>query len=304
MSQSSLSLNTLARLQAGVDDGLLSHLSWNQRLLRCALGLDAPGDDMCLPRAHELCRFGGWLAGENAALRSVDEELVAAIEREHERMHAAVYQLCKAKLDKAQMAETDVQAFEQAQSAMMSGLALLKQRIEAAAARIDPLTGLPMRHGFEAAFEHCLRDARRNGQKLFLAVLDLDNFKNVNDRWGHPVGDMVLQHAVARLRELMRESDPLFRFGGEEFVALLRCEDLAAAVQLMRRLLDGLRTAPLELAAEQVSLQVSATAGLAEVGAGEAPDEAIARADRALLRGKLQGRDRYVLAEATDPPSS
>ena len=302
MSNSSLSLNTLARLQAGVDDGLLSHLSWNQRLLRCALGLDAPGDDMCLPRAHSLCRFGGWLAGESAALRSVDDELVTVIEREHERMHAAVYQLCIAKLDKAQMAAVDVQAFEQAQSAMMSGLALLKQRIEAAAARIDPLTGLPMRHGFEAAFEHCRRDARRNGKRLFLAMLDLDNFKNINDCWGHPVGDLVLQHAVARLRELMRESDPLFRFGGEEFVALLRCDDQAAAIQLMRRLLDGLRQARLELPAEQVSLQVSATAGLAEVGDGEAPDEAIARADRALLRGKLQGRDRYVLAEASEPP--
>ena len=302
MSQSSLSLTTLARLQSGVDDGLLSHLSWNQRLLRCALGLDEPGDDMCLPQAHELCRFGGWLNAERSALRAVDEELVSAVEREHQRMHEAVVQLCRAKLDRALMAEVDVRAFEQAQSAMMGGLALLKQRIEAAAARIDPLTGLPMRHGFESAFEHCRRDARRNGQTLFLAMLDLDNFKNINDRWGHPVGDLVLQHAVARLRELMRESDPLFRFGGEEFVALLRCEDLAAAVQLMRRLLDGLRTAPLELAAEQVSLQVSATAGLAEVSAGEAPDEAIARADRALLRGKLQGRDRCVLAEASEPP--
>lgn len=304
MSPADLSLSTLARLQAGVDEGLLSHLSWNQRLLRCALGLDEPGDDMHRPRAHELCRFGGWLMAERAALSSLDEPLLIEIESQHARMHEAVYQLCKAKLDKAQMASDDVQAFEQAQSAMMAGLARLKQRIETAAARIDPLTGLPMRHGFEAAFEHCQRDARRNGQRLFLAVLDLDNFKSVNDRWGHPIGDMVLQHAVARLRELMRDSDPLFRFGGEEFVALLRCEDERGASQLMQRLLDGLRQAPLQLKAERLSLQISATAGLAEVGTGEAPDEAIARADRALLRGKLQGRDRFVLAEAAEPPAA
>lgn len=297
MLQPPLSLETLGHLRLGIDAGIQAHLAWNQRLLRCALLLETPGDDMLRPQAHLLCNFGQWFVRERASLEQIDSGLSVAIDLAHARMHQAVRALCQAKLSGQAVIEADIESYERAQSAMVERLSELKHHIESITACIDPLTGLPLRHGLEAAFDQCRRDARRAGARLFLAMIDLDRFKSVNDDWGHPAGDLVLQHVVGRLRTTLRDSDPLFRFGGEEFLALLRCEDEAAAQGVAQRMLDELRQSPVTVQPEVV-LTVTATIGLAGVAADESFDHATARADHALREGKLHGCNRFVIAES------
>lgn len=296
MLQPPLPIEVLNSLMAGIDAGIQAHLAWNQKLLRCALLLESPGDEMLRPQSHLLCRFGVWFLRERSQLDKVDARLVAGIDRAHARMHQAVRGLCLAKLGGHAASDADMGAYEREQSAMVARLSELKHLMETATSRIDPLTGLPLRHGLEAAFEQCRRDARRAGSQLFVAMVDLDHFKSVNDRFGHQAGDLALRHVVDRLRTVLRESDPFFRFGGEEFVALLRCESEAAAQTVVARMLDDLRAHAVEVQAG-VPLTITATIGLAEVQAQETMDAAISRADHALLEGKLHGRDRVVVAQ-------
>ena len=93
----------------------------------------------------------------------------------------------------------------------------------------DPLTGVANRRGLLAAFEAESARAERGGEPLAIALIDLDDFKRLNDSLGHAAGDQALIQLAARARESLRPSDVLARFGGEEFVVLLPASDVAQA---------------------------------------------------------------------------
>ncbi len=116
---------------------------------------------------------------------------------------------------------------------MMEYEDLKKLQINAAT---DPLTGLYNRRFFEEYFERELNRARRYGQSLALVILDLHRFKEVNDRYGHPQGDQLLQAAASTLRQSLRSSDYAFRIGGDEFALLLPQSDTEQATALSRRI--------------------------------------------------------------------
>ena len=291
----STAMDPLGALLDGIDRGIEAHLVWNQRLVRCALLRESPGHDMLRPDAHALCRFGVWFSGHRSQLKTFDAALVRGIAEAHRTMHDAVRRLCEAVLRGVPGAAADLQAYEQAQSAMVSGLSALRERIARAATHHDALTGLPLRHGLEYAFAMRAKDARRGQGALWLAMIDIDHFKEVNDSRGHAAGDLALQHVARRLSACMRENDALFRFGGEEFLALLVVREPADVSVLGPRLIDAVRAAPLRTDS-RVTLGLTVTAGLARVREGEALASATERADHAMLQGKGQGRDRFVLA--------
>lgn len=110
-----------------------------------------------------------------------------------------------------------------------------QQRI-AALATTDSLTNLPNRRGFELHVEQALQEAQRDSSPLCAVMLDLDNFKQINDRHGHLAGDEVLRSFAARLRAALRQSDILCRWGGEEFILLLKNTDRHAAHELAEKL--------------------------------------------------------------------
>ena len=134
-------------------------------------------------------------------------------------------------------------------------------------------------------------------------MLDLDHFKRVNDLHGHAVGDLALRHAAALLKHHCRAGEPVIRFGGEEFVALLQAADRAAAQRAVQRILQALRDNPLSLPGGE-SLDLRASAGLAEVDDGEPMTDAIARADGALYAAKAAGRDTWRWAERRTNPAT
>lgn len=286
---------TLEALLQGLDQGIEAHLAWNRRLLRCALLRETPGDDVSRPDAHTICKFGVWFSSHRSELHTFDEALVERIEVAHRDMHDAVRSMCLRVLQGQPADPGDLQAYEQGQASMVASLNELRARVVRAAARQDPLTGLPLRHGIEYTFGLRLKDAWRDGTQLWLAMIDVDHFKSVNDRHGHAVGDVALRHVARCLAGCLRETDALFRFGGEEFLGLFLVHASQDARALGARLLAAVSAAPLTTASG-VTLPTTVTVGLARVRTDEGLPSAIERADRAMLLGKAQGRGRFVMA--------
>lgn len=167
-------------------------------------------------------------------------------------------------------------------------------------AATDPLTGLPnRRHFYERARLEAAR-ARRTGAVAAVILWDLDHFKAINDRYGHEAGDAVLKAAAARVAELLRESDLLARFGGEEFVVLAPDTDLATAAMLAGRLCVALAGQPVRFEDQVIPISASFGVSACAVADGDV-DACLRRADAALYRAKKEGRNRVAVAEAPAP---
>ncbi|MGH7459279.1 MAG: diguanylate cyclase [Longimicrobiaceae bacterium] len=171
------------------------------------------------------------------------------------------------------------------------GLATARQFADAeVTARSDTLTGLDRRHVLELSLELELRRLERTGGKVSLVMIDLDYFKQINDRYGHRKGDEVLVRVSRVLRHSARNIDVIARWGGEEFAVLLCDSDVDGALAFASRWREHLRG--LELPTSDGRLRVSASAGIASGVVGISPERLIDAADRALYRAKREGKDR------------
>ena len=155
----------------------------------------------------------------------------------------------------------------------------------------DGLTGLLNRRAAEARLDQELARARRHNEGYALALLDLDHFKAINDRYGHAVGDEVLKAVARRIEAGLREDDWVARWGGEEFLVFLRNADLHEAVFVLERLVAQVKAAPIATGAGAIRLTVSAGIGLPS-GEDRNFRHAVEIADTCLYRAKASGRDR------------
>jgi diguanylate cyclase (GGDEF)-like protein len=192
-----------------------------------------------------------------------------------------------------------------------SGLSVQQQRLVASILRIfrnfqglldyserDTLTGLLNRKTFDESFLKASAEpvapagddaeGRRGGDhnSYWIGVIDIDHFKRVNDTFGHLIGDEVLLLLSRLMRSSLRTHDRLYRFGGEEFVALIRCQDAASAALAFERL----RCNTASYAFPQVE-RVTVSVGFTEVRPGDTPSGAFERADKAVYYAKAHGRD-------------
>jgi diguanylate cyclase len=289
---------------AELDEAAQWHMAWTRTVLRCAVLHTDPGDDVLSSDAHHCCRFDQWLERHREGLAVIDAAALRRLDRNHRQMHEAARRICGRILSGDPVEAADLDDFEHAQAGVVAALSLLKNAYVAHSARIDALTGLPLRHGLEEDFGRCRAQARRHGELLVVMMLDLDHFKNVNDLHGHAVGDLALRHAATLLKHHCRAGEPVIRYGGEEFLALMQAADRNAAQRAVQRILQALRNSPLSLPGG-LNLDLRASAGLAEVEDGESMADAIARADRALYAAKCAGRDAWRWADRrTDPATA
>ena len=173
-------------------------------------------------------------------------------------------------------------------------LAKLHQQLDriSAQARHDPLTGALNRKGLDEAMEREVSNVRRKGLPLCMGMLDIDNFKLLNDRLGHASGDSALTHLANVAREVMRPQDSLARYGGEEFVLLLPDTALDQGIEAMTRLQRELTKRFFMAGTEKVLITFSA--GVAQLGEEENGAEAIRRADQAMYLAKRAGKNRVL----------
>jgi len=162
----------------------------------------------------------------------------------------------------------------------------------------DPLTGLPNRRAFDERLPAAINTAEASGKPLAMLLMDIDHFKSVNDRFGHPVGDAVLRRTAQTLRGVMREGDMPARTGGEEFAALLPATTQREAHEIAERVRQAVAAQTLTIRATGTKLDdITISIGLAMRHEGEGPLAWMQRADAALYRAKQEGRNRVVSAE-------
>ncbi|MGD2119259.1 MAG: diguanylate cyclase [Chromatiales bacterium] len=158
----------------------------------------------------------------------------------------------------------------------------------------DAVTGLPNRMAYDERMEQEYTRWKRFGEPLTLMVWDVDNFKNINDQYGHRSGDKALEAIGARLKQNLRETDFIGRYGGEEFVVLLVGTALDAAVAVADKMREAV--AQTSLKAKDTTIHLTISCGLTEFREGDEPAGVFERADAALYRAKREGKNRCITA--------
>lgn len=166
-------------------------------------------------------------------------------------------------------------------------------------ATTDPLTGCLNRSQLADILNAAIQMRERYERVSSLVLLDLDFFKSINDQWGHQAGDRVLQEMALRVRKRLRESDQLFRIGGEEFMLVLPETRQKDADILAHQLLAGISAQPFA-----DDIKITASASVAEVSLGETWSVWLNRADQALYEAKSRGRNQVVNAQRPTPQTT
>ncbi len=157
-------------------------------------------------------------------------------------------------------------------------------------ATIDKLTGLYNRQALDMLFTQLMLDQKRNNKDLSLLLLDIDHFKQTNDTHGHLTGDAVLEHIAKLMKSRLREMDIVCRWGGEEFLVLLKGCNLETACNMGEELRLAILNNPLICQDKTVTTTVSI--GISEYQSKDTREELIGRADKALYKAKRSGRNR------------
>ena len=158
-------------------------------------------------------------------------------------------------------------------------------------ASVDPLTGVGNRRSFDDHVQAILASNNRTPQKVSMMVLDLDLFKKVNDQYGHKKGDQVLIEFASRIKSIIRETDHIYRFGGEEFVVIANESTVESAGNLAEMIRIYIKDAP-----QFVACDVTVSIGVSELVSSDNSDSWFKRADSALYEAKKTGRNRVILA--------
>ena len=165
--------------------------------------------------------------------------------------------------------------------------------------RVDALTDVYNRRHFTEVLAGELSRVRRGGEPPAVLMLDLDHFKRINDEHGHLTGDAVLRASAYRIASILRGSDTLARWGGEEFAILAPATDADGATRLAERARAALAARPVEV--EGVALELTASIGVAVAADGSVtPDALVDAADQALYDAKRAGRDCVRLSDLSD----
>jgi diguanylate cyclase (GGDEF)-like protein len=179
-----------------------------------------------------------------------------------------------------------------------------RTRLQRSLAETDALTGLVNRHRANQVLDHYLRLATRQGAPLCLAVIDVDGFKQINDRYGHLVGDDVLRRLGVLLGHMFRSDDVVARWGGEEFLVGMYGMSPQHGVRRMTEVLELVRREWF-VTEGGIEFQITFSAGLAYFpNQGQTTAELFRAADAALYRAKEGGRNRVLAAESSTPPVS
>jgi diguanylate cyclase (GGDEF)-like protein/PAS domain S-box-containing protein len=182
----------------------------------------------------------------------------------------------------------------------IAGIAIGRKRAEDRIqfmAHHDPLTGLANRTLFWEQFSKILNQARRENRKLTVTYIDLDNFKQINDRFGHGVGDQVLKQLAQRLSNCIRATDLAVRLGGDEF-ALVFSNPSCDEQDIVRRLHEIRSEVSRPVDVDDLRIRATCSMGVAFFPQdGEAPDTLLASADAAMYRAKERGRDTLIVSD-------
>jgi len=269
------------------------HAEWQENLLRSVVcGLPFNLDDV-RENAHHHCRFGRWYY-ERAPAELWGKPAFAAIGAEHEHLHRVAAQLLHDVSADAPIVRDNFEALVAGSARLRLQLDTLKHEIQGALQNRDALTGAYGRVEMLPEMREWRALAQRGVQQCCIVFMDVDNLKEINDTYGHQVGDEVLAGAVEFLVRHLRPYDKVFRYGGDEFLIALPGADLAMGQAVIRRVREELASGPLVAGRSGVAIRATASFGLALLDPEVSVEDSIERADQALLVAKAAGRNRAI----------
>ena len=280
---------TLVQLEHATQD----YVEWHSNLLReivCGLPLDA--NDLA-EDAHFNCLFGRWYY-EQAPAELRGTPAFAAVGSEHERLHRIATRVLREVAADEAIVREDFEELLAGCTQLRRELDSLRHEIECTLRNRDALTGAYDRAEMLRELHEWHELAKRHVQTCCVVFMDLDHFKDINDRYGHHVGDEILAGAVRHLTQHLRPYDKVFRYGGDEFLIGLPGTDLALGHAVIRRIRDGLDGRSLARGHDCSALRVTASFGLALLDPEVSVEDSIERADQALLLAKTAGRNRAI----------
>ncbi|GHA54478.1 PleD family two-component system response regulator [Amylibacter ulvae] len=256
----------------------------------------ARADIIIIPFLDKLFRSDQSLVWKiNSLIKETDKPVLVVFEHTNAQSHAMAVRLglseysCGAEnLDRLGLRIQSMVHFTRRKS---SAGDILSNHVQES--KIDPLTGLYNRRYGMKYLSHLMRQPSSMTKPLAVMMLDLDNFKALNDTYGHVIGDQILKELGGLLKNCIRSADMIMRMGGEEFLLMLPDCFLPTAQSIAKRILNKIRTA--QFISDEFSTQVRVTAsiGIAIHDGYEAAEKFISRADSALFQSKTHGRDQY-----------
>lgn len=284
-----------------IDRAIAFHLQW-MRDLHHTLICEAPHDPNNLAEdAHCRCKFGTWYYAQESGPLAREKGYVQLGER-HKHMHDAARALLMAHTNGKTVTHEIYDAFMDISLSFRTEAQGFQEKLISRVCAVDQLTGAWNRHAMILRLSEEGERVRRTGDPCSICLMDIDHFKQINDRHGHVNGDRVLQSVVHFMSERMRKYDSLFRYGGEEFLLCLPNTSLAVAGSLLERMREDLAALDIELNNGE-TLRLTASFGVAELGGNEPFDNSIDRADHALLCAKAKGRNQVCSWELDGHPA-
>lgn len=283
-----VSHDQLQAILGQLEQALSNHEEWFAGMVR-RLVCNLPQDPKNLREdAHHHCDFGKWLYNDaNPHLRQ--HPAFDAIEVIHRLMHQSAARMLTVSAETGKVSETDYDRFADSMQQLRVQMDELCRELQESLYNLDPLTGANTRSNMLARLQEQHELSRRSVQFAVIAMMDMDHFKSVNDRFGHQAGDKVLVRCVRYLLDNLRVYDEVFRYGGEEFLIMMPATNATTAMQVAQRMLEGI--ANLEVSVDQGnSISCTASFGLVQLDPAISVEQNIARADRALYAAKQAGR--------------
>ena len=276
-----------------LEQATYNHDRWAESLYGTLICRLSPDRNDLRGDAWRLCRFGQWYYGSGAA--SFDGHPgFAAIGTEHQLMHQYAANLLGAASGGTQASIDDYERFVTALKRLRLEIATIRHELEDALNNRDPLTGTPSRIGMLTKLREQHELAKRKMQTCAIAMLDLDHFKQINDKYGHAAGDKVLIAVAQDIMARLRPYDKVFRYGGEEFLIVFPATDLTEARGIVERLHEEIGSLR-HYSNRNEEFHVTVSIGLTLLDPDLPVQESIDRADKALYAAKAAGRNRSTI---------
>jgi len=268
-----------------------SHLRWLHGFNKTMLVQDGSLDSFLHKKGHELCTFGKWISNQSTLVEAINtfDEII----REHKTMHDCSYKIAHQKSASKTILATDYEAFTSHQYKLLRLISSLRESLKSAVLLFDPLTETFNRQMMDSIVQNELERGRRQRYPCALAMLDIDHFKNVNDKYGHQAGDIALVSCANSIKHSLRPYDNVFRFGGEEFLVLLPNTELATAENIINRIRIIISELLIPVEGD-TNIQIMISAGVSEIDTSQEISASISKVDKALYEAKQSGRNRVV----------
>ena len=284
------SLGDILPLLKDLGTGLVNHSQWIKVLHRTLICNDTPEDNDLSDDAHHLCKFGKWYYDlSDSGFK--DDPVFVETGVLHIEVHNKARELLKIKLSGKAVSSEAYDDFTDTANDFRVAVQNLQFSLISKVCAIDHLTGVWNRHAMSFMIEKEHERARRSGNVCVLAIMDFDDFKQINDKHGHIAGDRVLKTAMDFFVKRLRKYDIIFRYGGDEFLLLFPETNIDHATQLLERLRQELKNTPIKIS-ESKTVNISVSIGMSVMDGQSSYDETIKLADLALIEAKSDGRDR------------